>query len=263
MYLSFFQSIRDVIQSFFEKTTVNPFVLVILGIVIGFSLAIILYVIIVTGVFKKGSRKALNKNIDIDDEEIKKLVNNARNRFNLESSMLPTVEKFRNLGEISKGLLNDIASSFYPDSKHPIFELSVNEVFELNHYITDRVDSMFDHVLLRKVKNAKISQVLNIIDLKKKMDENKAIKAVKKVSPITKYVTTVLRAVNPISWVKKLIVNSTLTVASNKISLTIIDIVAEETVKVYSKNVFNEEKDFNLQVEKEIYELETMIDNNN
>jgi len=55
-------------------------------------------------------------------------------------------------------------------------------------------------------------------------------------------------------------IGTTMTAATNKISQTIIDIVGEETNKVYNKSVFNVEKENNSQVEQAIYEIETMMD---
>ena len=47
---------------------------------------------------------------------------------------------------------------------------------------------------------------------------------------------------NPVYWVKKLMISTTLVAVSNKICGIVIDVVGEETNKVYSKNVFNIEK---------------------
>ena len=56
---------------------------------------------------------------------------------------------------------------------------------------------------------------------------------------------------------KKLFVGSTINFASRKISLLIIDIVADETNKTYSKSIFNKERRLKqLEIETSLKELE-------
>lgn len=56
---------------------------------------------------------------------------------------------------------------------------------------------------------------------------------------------------------EKLFVGSTINFASRKISLLIIDIVADETNKTYSKSIFNKEKRLKqLEIETSLKELE-------
>ncbi|MFR7880060.1 MAG: hypothetical protein ACLU5J_00120 [Christensenellales bacterium] len=66
-----------------------------------------------------------------------------------------------------------------------------------------------------------------------------------------------LKYANPVYWVKKLFVGSTINFASRKISLLIIDIVADETNKTYSKSIFNKERRLKqLEIETSLKELE-------
>jgi predicted NBD/HSP70 family sugar kinase len=58
-------------------------------------------------------------------------------------------------------------------------------------------------------------------------------------------------------------INTTLSIGTNKIAATIIDIIGEETTKVYSKSVFNEEKVIASEVEETIKALEADLDNGN
>ena len=66
-----------------------------------------------------------------------------------------------------------------------------------------------------------------------------------------------LKYANPVYWVKKLFVGSTINFALRKISLLIIDIVADETNKTYSKSIFNKERRLKqLEIETSLKELE-------
>jgi hypothetical protein len=157
-------------------------------------------------------------------------------------------------------LIHDIARVYFPDSKYPIYELSIDELMTLIHYITDRVDSLFKGPILRPLKKIRISYILKVIDTKRKIDENKAVKTASKLRTPWKVTKTVLNIFNPVYWVRKLMISTTLVAVTNKICGIIIDVVGEETNNVYSKSVFNAERMTNLEIEREILELEQMID---
>ena len=175
-----------------------------------------------------------------------------------ESSMKSLNQKFNELCEISWEMIQDIASCYYPDSKYPIYELSAEEFLLLNHYITDRVDTLLSGRVFSKVKKVKLSTVFKLIDAKKKYDENKAVSAMRKanVSGIKKVVSVVLHSVNPFHWIKKVAIDIPFIKISNKIAITIIDIISEETINVYSKSVFRDEDEMKfLEVVKEVEEM--------
>lgn len=66
-----------------------------------------------------------------------------------------------------------------------------------------------------------------------------------------------VKIINPIHWFKKLVVNSTISFATRKISLIIIDIVADESNKTYSKKIFDKEKSIReMEIEQILEELE-------
>lgn len=212
----------------------------IFGILIGFILAVLIYVMFIFTSFKKNEKQAKKVNITLDDQEIALIVTNAKNKYLEETSAKLSAQKFTYIGELALEIISDIASKYYPKSKHPIFELTVEELFILNHYITDRIESMFSGVVLRKFKKMKISTVLNLLDLKKKYDESKVVKAANraKLPQILKSTMAVLNVLNPVYWVKKVMLDAPLVIAMNKIALTTLEVVANETNKVYSKNVF-------------------------
>ena len=166
---------------------------------------------------------------------------------------------------ISLRLINDIAKCYYPNSDYPIYELNVDELLILCHYITDRINSIFKGPFMKHLKKLKLVQVVKMIDLKKKIDENKLVKAANKakVPKILSSVGAVLNVFNPVYWVKKVMINTTLLVATKKIALTIIDVIGEETTKVYSKSVFNKESDLAIDVESSIEEIEHLVEGEN
>ena len=65
-----------------------------------------------------------------------------------------------------------------------------------------------------------------------------------------------LNVLNPVYWFRKTIMNTTLDFAVNKLCLAVIEIVGEETYKIYSKRVFDEEKNLDLNVDEIVDELD-------
>ena len=89
-----------------------------------------------------------------------------------------------------------------------------------------------------------ISQIIKIIDIQKKINENKVVKTIN--NPVTnkfkKIMMRIVNYANPIYWIKKLVMGTTINLAIKKICLVVIDIVGDETNKTYSKAIFNQER---------------------
>ena len=260
--LNIFSDIREFLLNLISKFSWANLMIMFTGIIIGFIMCALIYLVVILTSLKKNENYVYKSKFEIEDEDIKRVIRSAKNQYIEESSNLPTNEKFRDILNISKELIHDIAKMYYPKSEYPIYELSIDELMMLNHYITNRVDGLFKGKVLRGFKKIKIAQILKIIDLKKKIDENKAVKAAKKmhVPGIYKTTMSILNVFNPAYWVKKLMINTTMQIGTNKIATTIIDIVGEETAKVYSKSVFKIEKQIDSNVEKTILELEENLD---
>lgn len=260
MFLNIFESIGDFFSQARETTRLDSLVPLLIGIFIGFVLFVLVYLTTVLTPIKKEERKVIKLNKE-NDEIIKRIISNAKNQFIEESSTKATSAKFEDLKYISSNIINDIARVYYPNSAHPIYELSVDEMFILNHYITSRIELLFAGKVLKRIRNVKISSVLNLLDMKKKYDENKLVKAVNKAKlpTIYKSVRATLNIINPVYWLKKLLIDTPFVAASNKIALTIIEIIGSETNKVYSKGVFNLDED-NEEIQKTILEIEEMLD---
>lgn len=260
MQLDIIRAIRDFFSNLFGKLSFDNLLILLSGIVIGFILCFLIYLVIVVSSFRKEEKDLMVPEIEVDNEKIERLIRSAKNQFLEESASASTGQKLNDLKEISWNLIHDIAQVYFPESKYPIYELSIDELMTLIHYITDRVDSLFKGPILKPLKRIRISYILKIIDTKKKIDENKAVKTASKLKTPWKAAISVLNMFNPVYWVRKLMISTTLVAVTNKIFGIVIDVVGEETNKVYSKSVFNIERNTHLEIEKEILELEQMVD---
>ena len=239
MYLDIIETISNAIDNFKNNPFESLFPFIV-GAVFGFVVCLLIYALIIVSSFKKTKKNASNNVLNVEDEVISGIITNQKNKYIEESSFASTSQKVECLKENCIDLVNEIASSYYPNSKYPIYELSIDELILLTRYISDRIDGLFSGRILRKLKDLKVSSVMKMIDIKKKFDENKVVKAANKIEAgkKVKNISAVLNILNPAYWVKRIAIDGTYNAILNKIALTIIDVVGEETAKVYSKNVF-------------------------
>lgn len=258
MFLDIISFIRTFFRNLFSKFSYDMLIVLLFGIVFGFILFSLLYLLLVFSSLKKEERKMKIETDEDFDERIRHLIVSAKNEFLVDKGNKSTAERITDARDISWGLINSIAKEYFPKSKYPVYELNITELIELNHYITNRIDSMFSGRVLTHFKKFKIAQIINIIDTKKKLDETKAAKAASKLKKPSKFIFSVLNVFNPVYWVKKLLISTTIGAIINRMGGIIIEVVGDETNKVYSKAVFNEERELNLEIEKELLELENI-----
>lgn len=263
MTLSFWSTIKEY---FIDSFSLGGLFTLLMGIFIGFLLALLVYVIVLLSNIKKATKANKFNKEDLDEKDNQENEEKVRNYINASIARYDDVriglglsEKIEETKDIIKTLVVDIAKIYYPKSKHPVAELSIDELIMLDRYVMDRIEKVFENKVLRIFKGTKVSTILYILDTKKKVEENKIVKEAKKLhlGGVSKVVVGIANALNPAYWGKKLITKTSTTVGTNKIIKVIIEIVGSETAKVYSKNVFivDEEKiDEMINVSPEDYE---------
>jgi len=193
--------------------------------------------------------------IDVNEEELREMIINKQKSFKRKKKLgNQTIVKLT--FDMSYELIEEISRYFFPNSKYPMLELSVNELLNLNHYVTNRLDEILDKPILKNTKNIQMTKIMGMYDKKKAIEQNKLIKAAKKykVAKIVKYGGAVINAVNPVYWFRKFVINTSVDVMTRKICLVVIGIVGEETTNIYSKKLFNKPLELSV-VEKEMLTL--------
>lgn len=182
-----------------------------------------------------------------------------------------------------EGLVREIASAYFPNSKRPLLELSVDELLLLSVYVSNRLNEILDRKALRFIKKFKISTLVGMGDNKKFAEdsllvkqakearEDRVIEANKQEKPhqnrsfLQKMKDKATDAVNVSSAfvkhsvrrtkvklddakkvMKKAVTKVLAGTIDNSLRLVcimLINITAEETYKVYSKSVFDKEVD--------------------
>lgn len=237
------------------EITFAGFINFFFGIITGMIVFSLVYVYLVVRGKNIDVEDIKRPTIDVDVEDLVQMIKEKQIKFK-KSRKASSDNAGKHTFLLSYELVEEIAAYFFPESKYPMLELSVNELLNLNHYITNRIDKLLEKPLLKNTKNIRITKIIEFLDKKKALEETKIAKAAKKmkVGKVVKYGGAVLNALNPVYWFRKLVINTSVDAMTKKVCVVIIGIVGEETVKVYSKKLFDApvELDF---VEKEMKSL--------
>jgi len=192
---------------------------------------------------------------EISEDDLRKLIEHRQ--LSLKRTLkLKNNGAFKVTMEMSLELVEEISRYFFPNSKYPMYELSVNELLELNHYITNRVDEILEVPILKNAKKTRIITIVNMYEKKRMLEESKVAKAAKKMhlGKVIKYGGMALNAINPVYWFRKLVLSTSIDAITRKLCVAIIGVVGEETAKVYSKKLFDSDVELGL-VEENMQDL--------
>lgn len=234
----------------------------IIGIFFGIALICLLYALLV--VASLGDKKFIvkTKNDDLTEGEVKDLIVEAQKTFK-DKKLRGKNTRVNHCYKISKDLAYGIAARFYPNSKYPLLELSVDEVISLLGYIQVRVDELLDRRGLRLLKKLKVSFIKDISTKTTTVLNSKAFNITKDVSKGVGIAKKVLNVINPVNWVRKTIIDGSLTIIINKLCLIIIAVVGEETFKIYSKKVLDKDVDIESNIDEIINSIDEEIKETN
>ncbi len=230
----------------------STFVSFLIGLSFGFLLLLLIYLYAVLKSLNKALKLRSADEQDIDEEEIKWLIEDAQKQFKDKETRI-AIGYPKYLLQITRDLSVDIAKKFYPKSKYPYLELTIDETLRLNHYITDRLEELLQGRILRLTRGLTLSRIVEMNEVKTKIDNNPLIKTAVKYKKVTKAAVTILNAVNPVYWGRRITQEVALNIIVVKIGLALIAITGEETYKIYSKKVFDEDLSIDMGVDS-IYE---------
>lgn len=248
MILSVWESIRNFFRNLYLELSWTSIFVLLAGIIIGFIIFALFYLLVVLRSVKKAEKMQalLTSKEDIKKNKIaKQVIAAAQDKFIEEVEEYSIKQKLECAKDISFKLINDVATVYYPDSKHPLSEISIEELIKLNLYTTERIEKIFQNRILKMFKGVKISRLMWIIDTKTQVENNKLIKAARKMhlENVVPKILNVLNIFNPAYWGNRITLSSIEYLVVNKVLLLLINVVGIETAKVYSKNLFEEKDD--------------------
>lgn len=241
---------------------ISSLIAFLVGIFAGCALLALIYSIMVVSSVRSKKYVVKSTVTDVTDEEIIEIINNATKAYK-DKRIQGAKNAITHCGSVCSNLVSDIARKFFPKSKRPVAELTIDEILQLSIYVSNRINELLDRPGLRLVKKLKLSSILALGDAKKVIEDSSLMKITKKfkLKKIFGAIKGALNIVNPIYWARRIVLNTAIDIAIHKLCLTIIKIVGEETYKIYSKRVFEEERTIDTNIDEEIASIATDLEN--
>ena len=222
----------------------------LIGILFGIAIICLLYAILV--VASLGDKKFIIKTEDdsLSEQKVKELIVAAQRCYK-DKKLRGKTSRVSHCYKLTSDLAYGIAASFYPNSKYPLLELTIDEVVSLLGYIQVRVDEILNKRGLKILRKFKVSFIKDISTKTTSVLNSKAFNVTKDVTKGIGIAKKVINVINPAVWVRKAIIDNTMTIVLDKLCMIIISVVGEETYKIYSKKVLN----IDAEIESDVDEL--------
>lgn len=236
----------------------------LLGIFLGVVIAILVYLILVLSTMNKNKKVFKPQVENVDSNEIVKLIEDSKNQF--KDELLRSDTPYITYAiDITKKMVYEIAHKFYPKSKRPLLEISIDEALMLFNYISKRLDELLDHKGLRFLKKFKISFIMGLYDVKENINENDLVKVTKKYKLKNAFnaAKNALNLINPVYWIRKFVMSKAINVIIKKLCVVMISVAGEETYKIYSKSIYNEYNEIDTGVVELVDDLEKTVEETN
>lgn len=230
----------------------------VIGVFFGSALILLIYVLLVLLSLHDKRYMVKTEEDSLTDNDVKQMVLDAQKTFK-DRSLRGDLSKPAYCKTIVQDLALEIASSYYPNSKHPLLELSVDETVVLIGYIQKRINDLLNRKGLRLLLRLKISQIVALSKTTINITSSKVFKTTVNANKKFQRVKKVLNVINPATWFRTLVINNTLGIIINKLCLIVIAIVGEETYKIYSKKVFEKEVSLETNIDELYEELDKEI----
>lgn len=215
----------------------------ILGLMTGVVLLMLSLALILSTKERKKTKIRMSKAFALDEKVLLDMIESKHNQLD-NTVRITDNGYFRVAIDLSFELTEEIARYYFPESKYPIYELSIQEMLNLNYYITKRIEDLVNGKFFKMFKNTRVASIIDLLNTRKKINNSKLMQVTRKLKlqQIYSATRTVLNYANPIYWFRKLAIKPTTVLVTKEICKYIISIFGEETNKIYSKAIFKEEE---------------------
>ncbi|MBO5712274.1 MAG: hypothetical protein J6R47_05485 [Acholeplasmatales bacterium] len=227
----------------------------LIGIFLGAMIICAIYGIMVLSSVRNKTFLVKNESDDLTTTEVKEMILLAQKSFK-DKALRGETKRVQHCMKLVGDLASGIASRFYPKSKYPLLELSIDEALMLVVYVEKRLEEIIDRPGLRLFKKIKVSTIYELTTKTNQVMDTKAFKAAKEVSNTVSTIKKVVNIINPAWWFRKVVIDNTVNIITERLCLVVLAIVGEEVYKIYSKMVFN--KDVN--ISSNVDDILTQID---
>lgn len=217
-----------------------------IGILSGVILSSFTYCLLSLRSVKKTLAAHRLEKTDVKQQEIIKLIEDKKKDF--KDKMKKDKGNFGHfLITSTQELILEISSQFYPSSKYPYLELTIDESLILIFYIKQRVDQVFQNKILRMFRKMTLKRIFLIREM---VIQKKMIQKHQKVTKVINTYNNIRNFCNPFHWLKKIIFYKPLELIYHQIGVSLIAITGEEVYKIYSKKIFETEEDLEKDLQK-------------
>jgi hypothetical protein len=232
------------------------------SIIFGFLLGIVFMILTLFLMLWIANRRFIKKSmaaVEIDNQVVKGIISIKQKRL-LKSHKTGIQHNFKFTQNLTKELIEEIASYYYPNSKTPALEINLSEALDLTERVTSRLKGILDFKALGPLQHLRISQIVTLLEWKKNMENNRFYQFSKKMKleKVAKYGYTALNIANPAYWLRKVILTGTIESTLRGIGVMTLNVVGEESSQLYSKKIIDHrDKVLEKEFEKILKEIET------
>ena len=133
-------------------------------------------------------------------------------------------------------LVEEVARIYYPDSKNPLFELTIEELFLLIREIINLLSNVVYDIGIPNLEKLKVSTIKDLILFSGKVMKVYNLRSVRITVGFINAAFKIQSVVTPIYWIKKGTNDLSITSLSQFIIKCMFEIVGKETANIYSKN---------------------------
>jgi MFS superfamily sulfate permease-like transporter len=173
----------------------------VLGIGIGMLLLSLIYALIVVSSMRDKKYAAKLQANDLKASEAEEMIQIAMAAFK-DKTLRGDQKEMEHFKYVSMNLVYGIASRFYQDSKHPFFELTIDESLELISYVKERLDEILNHRGIKLLRRLKISQIMSLTETTMQVVDSKAYEVGINLQKTIKVSSYVLSVINPLNLIK-------------------------------------------------------------
>ncbi len=236
-------------------------IVLLIGILIG-ALVFGLALLIIYLMTHKKKIKIIKSDEEVSYDDCLPIIEEYTNKYHTEISSVNDIAK---IFDIVYNMSEDIASLFFPKSKNPLLELSIDEVIKFAQSFADSFDNaIYEDKLLKKIytmdskvlnmffqDGIKISTLYGLKD--KKIEISSELKEAKEnvFSKLKKHVVDKIKGIGIRASVKYL-EGSNIT---ERICMLLINVCAAETYQAFSHKLYNKEVDIDTSIADENIEI--------
>ena len=228
----------------------------IFGILIGMVMLCLIYAILVVLSLRDKKYQVKVQANDLKAVEAEEMIHIAQKSF-LDKDLRGDLTKIQFFKEISTDLVYGIASRFYPDSKRPLMELTIDECVELIGYIQIRLNEILDNRILKIVKRFKVADIVNLTKATTSVVDSKAFEVTKTVSKAFSIGRKIINSINIFWWGKKFVTDVGIEIIMRKLYVVTLGIIGEEAYKIYSKSYKNQAEDIDAKIGELVESIDT------